>query len=831
MTSMELLAPAGNWDSFTAAINNGADAVYIGGQQYSARQSAANFDDKQMKEAILYAHLRGRKVYVAVNTLIDNNEFSSVLDYLFELQKAGADAVILQDMGLLNAVRTIMPGLRIHASTQMTIHNQDGAAFMLRQGVQRIVLARELSSEEISAISKAADGIELEVFVHGALCYSYSGQCLFSSMIGGRSGNRGRCAQPCRLPYELYSYHDKNKVGLPRQGRYLLSPADLCLIENLPELRAAGVSSLKIEGRMKRAEYVAVVTRAYRQALDILKENPGYRPGPEVKERLLKIFNRNFSTGCFIPGNTEFMSTRWPKNRGVCVGQVLDQTRAMITRIDLIDTVNRGDGIVVGAGQDHACACIIKEMKVAGENVAEASAGDTIEIRLEGQVFPHDQVFKTHDERLLAEAQQTIRGEVAPRIQVDAEVHLAPEQTMRLIIHDQSGNRVEVTTKNQLQEAEQYPLNEEILRQKIGRLGNTPFELRNLTLSGDMNLMVPFSDINDARRRAIELLTQKILLGKQTVPPAPWQYWSGKRSYLLPQPADMRTPKTLLAVAVSSVEQAETALQNGADRVYLGLEGLGTHHHLQKSQLHELLQQSPEYTDRLIPILPRIVKPSEHHSYRKIVEEGFKSIMIASWADLEWAQHSGLNILADYSLNIFNHYTLRYLCQKGIKSVCLSPELNLNQLAGFENLNQVELIAHGDLIIMQSQHCMLGGVQAPGKKTCSLSCRAGSYYIKDSKGYEFPIETDGDCRFYIFNSRTLCMVEDLVRLLALAPASIRIEARRAMNEGLGRTIQIYREARDRIEDGSKPDLRLYQQELKTISNVPFTKGHYYRGVI
>lgn len=831
MTNMELLAPAGNWDSFMAAINNGADAVYIGGQQYSARQSAANFDDKQIKEAILYAHLHGRKVYVAVNTLIDNNEFSSVLDYLFELENSGADAVILQDMGLLNAVRTILPGLRIHASTQMTIHNQDGAAFMLHQGVQRIVLARELSSGEITAISTAVDGIELEVFVHGALCYSYSGQCLFSSMVGGRSGNRGRCAQPCRLPYDLYRYQDNTKITLPRQGRYLLSPADLCLIEHLPELDAAGVSSLKIEGRMKRAEYVAVVTRAYRQVLDILKENPAYWPEPEVKERLLKIFNRNFSTGYFIPGNTEFMSTTSPKNRGVCVGQVLEQKRDMITRIAISDTVSQGDGIVVGAGQDHACACIIKEMRAAGKNVAEASAGDIIEIRLEGQVSPHDQVFKTHDERLLAEARQTLRSQAAPRIPVDAKVHLVPGQTMRLVIHDQSGNRVEVSTQNQLQEAEQHSLNEEILRQKIGRLGNTPFELRNLTLSGNMNQMVPFSDINDTRRRAIELLTQKILLGKQTVPPEPQQYWSGKRSYLLPQPARMRTPKTLLAVAVSSVEQAETALQNGADRVYLGLEGLGTHHHLQKSQLHELLQQSPEYADRLIPSLPRIAKPSEHYSYRKVVEEGFKSIMIASWADLEWAQHSGLNILADYSLNIFNHYTLRYLCQKAIKSVCLSPELNLNQLAGFENFDNVELIVHGDLIIMQSQYCLLGGVQAPGKKTCSLSCQAGSYYIKDSKGYEFPLETDGDCRFYIFNSRTLCMMEDLVRFLALAPTSIRIEARRPMNQGLGRTIKIYRDAMDRIEDGSKTDLRLYQQELKTISNVPFTKGHYYRGVL
>lgn len=830
---MELLAPAGSWDAFIAAINNGADAVYVGGQQYSARYSAANFDDKQMQEAILYAHGRERKVYVTVNTLIDNNEFAPVLDYLYELQKAGADAVILQDMGLLHATRNILPSLRIHASTQMTIHNNGGAVFMLHQGIKRIVLARELSMSEIRTISEeVTGGVELEVFVHGALCYCYSGQCLFSSMIGGRSGNRGRCAQPCRLQYELYRNENKNpKAMLPHQGKYLLSPADLCLIENLPELGEAGVSSLKIEGRMKRAEYVAVVTKAYRQALDQMKDNPGHRPDPSVKDRLLKIFNRNFSTGYFMPGNTEFMSTTWSKNRGVCVGRVLDQKRDMVTRIKLTDAVSLGDGLVIRTDQGKARGCIVKEMRAAGRNVAAASSGDTIEIRVDGPVFSHDLVFKTHDQKLLADAQQTIHAETLARIPVDAEVHLASGQPMQLVIHDDDGNRVEVRTQNQLQKADQHPLNEEILRQKIGRMGNTPLELRNLTLSGDTNLLVPFSDINDARRRAVELLTQQKLLEKQIVTTEPNNYYRVKQSYLLPQLAEAGTQKTLLSVAVSSLDQAQTALQNGADRVYLGLEGLGTHHHLQKSQLNQLWQQSREYAERLIPILPRIQKPNDYNSYRNIIGEGFKSIMISSWADLEWAQLSGLKILGDYSLNIFNRYSLRYLCQQGVTSACLSPELNMTQLAAFEDINKGELIVHGDLIVMQSQYCMLGQAQAPGKKTCSLACRSGTYYIKDAKGYEFPVETDADCRFYIFNSRTLCMVEDLARILTLKPGSIRIEARRVLDTGIGPTVKLYRDALDRIEDGSKPDLRIYQQELRAISNVPFTKGHYYRGVL
>jgi putative protease len=243
---MELLAPAGSWEAFLAAIKNGADAVYLGGKDYSARQSAANFDDGELVKAVKYAHLRGKKIYVTVNTLIDAGEFEDALDYLNRIHQFGVDGVIIQDVGLMNAARQLLPQLRLHASTQMTIHNSAGVEFMRGQGIQRVVLARELSLAEITAISKTVKGVELEVFVHGALCYSYSGQCLFSSMVGGRSGNRGRCAQPCRLPYQLLA--DGKEVNLSAQGQYLLSPADLCLVEYLPELYHAGVNSLKIEG-------------------------------------------------------------------------------------------------------------------------------------------------------------------------------------------------------------------------------------------------------------------------------------------------------------------------------------------------------------------------------------------------------------------------------------------------------------------------------------------------------------------------------------------------------------------------------------------------------
>jgi len=582
---------------------------------------------------------------------------------------------------------------------------------------------------------------------------------------------------------------------------------------------------------MKRAEYVAVVTRAYRQVLDALKEEPDFKPEPDLKERLLRIFNRNFSSGYFINGNTEFLSTRRPNNRGVYVGRVVDQNREMLTRIKLSNTVNLGDGLVVWVGQGQAPASIVKEMKIEGKNVSEAQSGQIIDIQLEGRVYTNDRVFKTHDEKLLSEARESILTDDGFKIPLEAEIYLTSGKPMQLVLADHRGTRVEVQTKTLAQPADQHPLNQEILQAKIGRLGNTPFELRNLKVHSDQDLLVPFSDINDTRRRAIDLLMQKILQEKQPISIDTHNYWIEKDRYLNQKPLSEQIHKTLLSIAVSNMEQVEMSLQNGTDSVYLGMEGLGTHHHLKKSQLRDLSELNKGKTDRIIPILPRIRKPGDSFLYREIASESFSTLMIASWADLEWGINRGLNILADYSLNVFNRYTLRYLYDQGVSRVCLSPELNFSQLQTFGDCDKVELLVHGELIIMQSQFCMLGDVLGEDKKKCMAPCVGKSYYIKDSKGYEFPVETDSDCRFYIFNSRTLCMLEDLPRILALKPSSIRIEARRFSDLQLCHTVKIYREAINEVLNGSKPDLRAYQQELNAINNSSFTKGHYYRGVL
>ncbi|MDD4775301.1 MAG: U32 family peptidase [Syntrophomonas sp.] len=822
---MEFLAPAGSWEAFLAAVNNGADAVYIGGQHFSARQAATNFDPPRLEEAVQYAHQRGRRVYVAVNTLIDGQEFESALDYLFQLAASGVDAVILQDMGLLQAAASLLPGLRIHASTQMNTHNQDGAALLKRLGVSRIVLARELSADEIQVIHRASAGVELEVFVHGALCFSYSGQCLFSSVVGGRSGNRGRCAQPCRLPYALCQ--EGRRIQIMEPGRYRLSPADLCLIDHLPLLASSGVTALKIEGRMRRPEYVAVVTKAYRQVLDRLQEDPGYKVSTEIKQGLRAIFNRGYTTGHLVDAGQPLMNTITPKNKGILVGQVLQQSNSYRTSIELSEKVCLGDGLAVWAGADTVRPLILREIRSGGQRLTEAGPGLVIEVKLDGPVSPSNPVYKTHDQELLNQARRTISAEPPPRIGVDAEVFLVPGEKMQLVLQAQ-GHRVQAESQHPLQPARTQALDEEVIRQKIGRLGDSRFTLNDLRVTGDSPLSLPFSEINALRRRAVDLLTRELgPLSSAWIAP---EGCPADKTKFLTIPRTCGAYPARLTVAVSDTEAAAQALDAGADRVYLGIDGMGSGHRIDQQQLEKFALVTGNDGGRVVPLLPRIHQPADGWNYREAVRGG-SNLMISSWADLEWAGRNQFQFYIDYNMNVFNPYTLRMLVAKGAAGITLSPELSWKQLAAFPDLSQAELLVHGELILMQSQHCLIGPVRAPGPPACEWACRRGDYSLQDQRGYSFPLETDSDCRQYIFNSRPLCLMEDLDRILDLHPAAIRIEARRERPGQVRALTSLYREALDALQAGRRPTLKKYQQRLAAVSTGGFTKGHYFRGVL
>ena len=824
---MELLAPAGGWEAFLAAMENGADAVYVGGKNYSARQSAQNFSLDELKAAVDYAHCRDKKIYVTVNTLVDNSEFEAALDYIYQIQNNGVDAIIVQDLGLMQAVNRLMPEVRLHVSTQMTIHNADGVAFAAENGARRVVLAREVSLEDIKSIHRDVPDVELEYFVHGALCYSYSGQCLFSSMVGGRSGNRGRCAQPCRLAYSLLKESSQNRAALKNTGKYLLSPADLCLLPYLHMLQEAGITSLKIEGRMKRPEYVATVARTYREVLDQLQQDGQYQPSEEMTGNLLKIFNRNFSSGYLFSPTRDFLSTTRPNNRGVNIGRVVDQNRNDMARIKLTDKVAKGDGLEIWISKGRGPAFTVREMRVNGQMVEKAGSGDIIEVALDSKVNPGDRVFKTYDARLFGLAMESIRPRSRHHIMVDARVYMEIDKPVKLVFGDADGNSMTVYTASNAQLAAKHPLTLDVLRGKLERMGNTPFELGNLELYSEGDLIIPFSDLNEARRQAAEGLVNLRL--KANLPPGIdfSHFQAGKKQYLRTT-GTVTGAKPLISVMTSNAEQAYAAFYGGADRVYLGLEGLMTRKRISRAELDQLADYAREHKIQLVPVLPRIQTPGQDTAF-KLITNNKLPVMAGNPGSLRRCLQEGLEVFGDYTLNIFNRFTLRCLLEQGVKGVCLSPELNFTQLQQFGPLGQAELLIHGELILMLSQYCMLSGVMGQEGK-CPAFCQQDRYYIRDEQGYKFPVATDADCRFYVFNSRTLCMMDKLDKIAELKPASIRIEARRLNPAAVKETCSWYRRALDELWDGLEPDLLKYKEKLLPPGE-PFTRCHYYRGVL
>lgn len=824
---MELLAPAGNWAALEAAFANGADAVYLGGRHFSARQSADNFSPAEIQKAVEYARLRDKKVYVTCNILIDNKEFAAALDYAHSLYQSGVDAVIVQDLGLLNALRRLLPEWPIHASTQMTVHNSEGAALLREQGVSRIVLAREMTLAEIARIQQDNPEMEFEVFVHGALCFCYSGQCLFSSMVGGRSGNRGRCAQPCRLPYRLLADEGRGKKPLAAEGRYLLSPADLCLLEHLPGLQKAGVASLKIEGRMKRPEYVAVVTSVYRQALDLLPSVPDAAVMAGLKKKLYQVFNRNLSSAYLIPGQ-QVLSINRPNNRGVYLGRVISQGAGLIT-IKLSGTLNLGDGLEVWVGQGKGPRSVVKAIDIDGKSVARAGRGQVVTIPMAGRAAPGDRVFKTHDEELMKAAHDSMKAAREFKIPINMSIRIQEGSPLELTVKDSKGRQVQVYSKTTAVAAHEQPLDKEVILEKLSRLGGTPFVLGEYQMEYPGNLILPYSDLNDCRRRAVGKLLA--LIYRRPEPDEEKQAHS--KTFAPGKPicttVRHRAAWPLLSVAVGGIDAARQVVAAGADRVYISLNGFREESHT-LSQVLELCHWGKQRGAEIVPALPRIQNPGEMESWPELNPAHIPVLLAGNLGALRWGQQHGFTCRSDYSLNCFNQYTLDWLLTHHVDGVCLSPELNLEQLQSFRDLSSAELLVHGDLTLMVSQSCSIKAVQHQGEHGCGQACRQGRYWLRDDKGYEFPVATDRQCRFYVFNSRRLCLLDELERLWPLGCESLRIEAWRESPDKAAETVAVYRKALQGLMQGKKVDLALLRQVLQQKQGFAPTKGHLYRGV-
>lgn len=695
---LELLAPAGSMDALKAAIANGADAVYLGAAAFGAR-STAGFDESSLKDALRLAHLHRKKIYVTVNILIKERELDDVRRTLSLLSCLGADAVLLQDLGLVKICREEYPELPIHASTQMALHSASGAKLLQSLGAKRVVLARECSLNEIRLAAKT--GMEIEAFCHGALCVSCSGQCLFSSMIGGRSGNRGRCAQPCRLPY---TYQDVT-------GSWL-SPRDLCARDELQAMADAGVYSFKIEGRLKRPEYVAVVTRAYRNALNAILEGRFTAADEKEKESLTQIFSRGgFTLG--YPSekrDAAIIDHTRVTPIGVTIGKVkkvYQKGGALLADVPLTKPLHNGDGLEIGR----------QELRYSGP---EAPAGQTAVLRLRDAVRTGENVRRTEDESQLAAARKTYEGEALNDrlpIPFDALLTAYPGKEISLRITDGESS---VTVAGDIcQPAQKKTLDEESAKTALSKTGGTPFVLRNLTVK-TAGAFVPASALNALRREALDQLTEaRIAAQPRDISPV--------EHFAVPK-RDTPTPR--LIVKTSEFEIIPSLLEAGADEImYLPQD-------FREPYLTPFLESFPEKT--------RLCLPSQ------CAEETLQKLK--AWAEerkiplcLSSPNQLLSGNMAGEGVPVMNSESVKLLSCLGCESVTLSRELSRQDIFDLPaNICELILPVYGRARLMVLNHCPVRTKMglALGREQCEL-CRRGKgalgTCLTDRMGASYPL--------------------------------------------------------------------------------------------
>jgi U32 family peptidase len=854
--NMELLAPAGSFEAFKAAVENGADAVYLGGKSFSARASAANFDLDELHRVVEYAHEREALVYVTVNILIADKEFPELVDYLYKLHEIGVDAVILQDVGVAELIRSILPEIERHASTQMTINNSWAVQHVDKLGFKRVVLAREVSAEHMKLISEKTQ-LDIEFFVHGALCICYSGQCLMSSFIGGRSGNRGTCAQPCRLTYQLINEKKTDLLIEANLGDHLLSPRDLNFVEEIEELRRCGVYSLKVEGRMKRPEYVATVIRIYRSALDNVLTAKSERTGgvvtEEEKTELFQIFNRDFSQAYFRehPG-AELMSYSRPNNRGIRLGRITKNSGNRL-EIKLEAYLRPGDGIEIWTSRGRE-GITVNKVWLGKSEATEGKPGDIVEIEFTGKSKAGDRVFKTHDELLMEKARISFQ-EGKERRKRPVRMRLSGSIGELLILEAWVGNqKSKVTSMTPAQKALKRPLNQEYAFQQLSRLGTTPFWLEDLQLEIEEGLMVPVSEINEMRRLTVEALLSKSSERECISREVYGQRFREWKKRLVQEREESHqafknggigkhaSAAKRLTVAVSDLDSVQAALKAGAKRVAMGGERWRSRKGMNLDELRAGNKLCMENGAESVWRLPRIINEEQtqwwHETLLKVKPWKHRPIvMVSNLGELEMLKTIDPDwpFEIDFSLNIFNEAAIAHFLRQGARVVTLSPELERSQIEVLARWPRAEILAFGDLEMMVSEYCPVGATLG-GKKgdKCNVPCVKESHYLRDRLKYDFPIETDLDCRMHLYNVKRLNLYKELGAIAKMGISTIRLQFDRATPVQIRDTIRVFLEGWDRALQGDK----LLEGQVEEVSayleeRFPegFTKGHFFRGVL
>jgi putative protease len=824
----ELLAPAGDRAALEAAVRAGADAVYFGLQGFNARARATNFDAAELGATMRWLHEHGARGYVTLNTLVFDAELPSVEAAVRACAEAGVDAVIVQDLGVARLARAIAPNLPIHASTQMTCTDASSVELAREVGATRVILARELSLDDIAKVRRGTD-VEVEVFVHGALCISYSGQCLTSEAIGGRSANRGACAQACRLPYELVV--DGELVDTADRA-YLLSPEDLETSALVPDLVKLGVSSLKIEGRLKGPEYVGATTRLYRKAIDAAVGD-GTAPSEEERLAALQTFTRGSGTGFFEGADHQrLVEGRACDHRGLEVGLLrsVEPFRGRVSLVvDLDVELARGDGILVEGGfaSEGEVGGRVWTIAVDGRDVERANPGDTAYVWLGPDVKLDVNARANADARAKADARMNGNSDAhrsadtkarsagrrvfrtsdpAGAKKILGELEKAPARTrldLRIagrigepfVLEGRSatGAFARVTGDAMVEQARSAPLDEAALRDKLGKLGDSPFELGTLEVALPTGTIVPVSSLNRARRALVAALAEFASATHSTTGVSYTDLLAGAAP-----PADRR-PAPGLFVLCRNVEQATAAVEAGADGVYLDfLELTGT------GEALRLLRERGAFVG-VAP--PRIRKPGEEKIDRYVSSLAPDALLVRGLGALrELARDSspGPVAIGDFSLNVTNRLTAAEVLGRGLAAFTPSFDLDAAQLLDLVGASPsgvafgpwAEVIVHHPMALFHMEHCVIAALLSEGRdhRTCGRPCDLHQVSLRDRAGMDHPVEADVGCRNTVFHARPQSAVQLLPQLAAAGVTRFRIELVREKAEDVTRLVKAYRRA-------------------------------------
>ena len=790
----ELLAPAGNWDCVKAAVANGADAVYFGLRQHNARMRADNFGDDDLPEVMRFLHGHGVRGFVTMNTLVFTDELEAAAAQLARLDEAGVDAVLVQDLGLARLAREVAPRVELHASTQMTISSPAGLDFVNRLvPVDQVVLARELSLRGIGRFGRhpgetGGRRTVLEVFVHGALCVAYSGQCLTSEALGQRSANRGECAQACRMPYELIVDGRPLDLG---DRRYLLSPQDLATHDQLAKLVAAGVTSFKIEGRLKSPGYVAAVTRVYRKALDAVLA--GHDPAAAVTARdrysLEMTFSRGLSTGWLLgPDHPRLVPARFGKKRGPFLGHVVRVSGGTV-ELDRPVAARLDDGIVFDTGGNPDEESGGRVTGVSGPALTLAAD------RVPRDLRPGHRVWKTSDPQLEAELRATWKGRIAGRPRRALHLQVGGSPGGPLVVRELASN-LTVESAEVLATAHQRPLDAAALEAQFGRLGNTAYTLASLECTLDGEVILPVSALNRMRRALVAALDDAARPphGPRRSPASALDILR-PRQEMAPSPA----PSPALSVLVRTPHQLGAAIAAAVPVVVIDFEDLRRCAGAVESARRQAAESGLPCPTLLLAT-PRIHKPGEDGFLQLLERAQPDGILIRNLGAMEYFRtRTDLVRVADFTLNIANPLSARLLRESaGLDRITLAYDLNLRQvldLLAAAPPAWFELTLRQHMPMFHMEHCVFCACLSEGKgpTDCGRPCDRHDVRLRDRTGVDHVLHADAGCRNTLFRGQAQTGAQFLPALRAAGLTHFRVELLDEDAAAAARTIALYQD--------------------------------------